>query len=112
MVVVDDCFNQLDPLGHSNLRQEYQSGVGNSAKVDQLSEVFVHGDQNPVFCPRPFQQCPVAGVRAEGLCFNDIVSLGTQPLCQPPPGASVGKESHRPPTETGARVSPAITVCA
>ncbi len=49
MVMVDDCFNQFDPLGHSSVRQEYQSGVDNSAQVDQFSEVLVDGDQNPVF---------------------------------------------------------------
>ena len=40
--------NRFDSLGHSNIGQPYQSSVGNPSQVDQLSEVFVHSDEDPV----------------------------------------------------------------
>ena len=61
---------------------------------------------------RLFQQSPIAWVGVEGLCFNNIMSVVAQPLGQPASGASVYQEPHGAVTETGARVSPAITVCA
>ena len=113
LIVTLDCrSNCFDSLGHSNIGQEYQSCVGNSSQVDQFSEVLVDRYKNPILCTRSFQQSPVSGVRAEGLRFNNVVSVVTQPLRQPSPSAPVSEESHRPATETGASVSPDITVWA
>ena len=55
MVTLDYRSNCFDSLGHSNIGQEYQSRVGNPSQVDQLSEVLVHCDENPVVCSRLFQ---------------------------------------------------------
>lgn len=112
MVTLDYCANCFDSLEHSNIGQEDQSRVGNSSQVDQFSKVLVHGDENPVFCSCSFQQSPVAWIRAEGLGFNNVMTVVAQPLRQLPTGASVDQESHGAATETGARVSPAITVWA
>ena len=112
MVTLDYCANCFNSLGHSNIGQEDQSRVGNSSQVDQSSKVLVHRDENPVICSRSFQQSPVAWIRAEGLGFNNVMTVVAQPLRQLPPGAPVDQEPHRAATETGARVSPAITVWA
>ena len=48
--------------------------------------------------------------RAEGLCFNNVVSVVPQPLGQPVSGASVYQKPQGPDTDMDARVSPAITV--
>ena len=48
-MLVDYLFNQGDPLGHANIRQADQAGVGRSVEVDEFSEVFIHRDQDPVF---------------------------------------------------------------
>ncbi len=84
----------------------------NPLQVDEFAEVLVQRDENPVLRSRSFQQSPVAWIRAKCLCFNNVVSVVTQPLRQPSPSASVGEESHRAATETGASVSPDITVWA
>ena len=84
----------------------------NSPQVDELSEVLVQRDEHPFLRSRSFQQSPVSRVRAESLRFNYVVPTVAQPLCQPTPSTSVGKESHLLPTETGASVSPDITVWA
>ena len=84
----------------------------NPSQVDELTEILVHRDENPVLRTRSFQQCSIARVRAEGMRFHNVVSIAAQPLCQSPPSASISKESHRPLTDTGASVSPAITVWA
>ena len=63
MVTIDYRSNRLDSLGHSDIGQEYQSGVRNPSQVDQLTEVLVHCDENPVIYSRLFQQSPVARVR-------------------------------------------------
>ena len=104
--------NGFDSLGYPNIGQEYQSRMRNPAQIDQLSEVLVHGDENPALRSRSFQQSPVAWIRAQGVGFHNVVSVVAQPLRQSAPGAAVGKESHCLATETGARVSPAITVWA
>ena len=112
MVTFNYCSNRFDSLRCSNIGQEYQSRVRNPSQVNQLREVLVHSDEDSTICSRLFQQCPVARVRAEGLRFNDIVSVVAQPLGQSASGASVYQEPHGAVTETGARVSPAITVWA
>ena len=84
----------------------------NSSQVDQSSKVLVHRYQDPVICSRSFQQSPVTWIRAEGPGFNNVMSFVAQPLRQLPPGTSVDHEPHGAATETGARVSPAITVWA
>ena len=111
-VDLDHRSNCFDSLGHPNIGQEYQSRMRNPAQIDQLSEVLVHGDENPALRSRSFQQSSVARVSAKGPSLHDVVSVVAQPLRQPAPSASVGKESHCLATETGARVSPAITVWA
>jgi hypothetical protein len=113
MVAFEDGFNRFDSLGHSNIGQEYHSRVRNPSQVDHFSDVLVHCDENAVLCPRPFQQCPVAWIRIEGLCLNHIVTVIAQPFCQPASGASIYQEPHGGgATDTRARVSPAITAWA
>ena len=111
-VILNYPSNRFDSLGRSKIGQEYQSRVRKPSQVDQFPEVLVHSDKNPILCRCSFQQCPVAGVWAKTLRFDNVVSVAAQPLRQPSPGTSVDKKSHRLPTETGARVSPAITVWA
>ena len=86
--------------------------MGNSVQVDELSEVLVYRDEDPVFSAGAFQNCPVAAVRAEGRSVQNVVPLVLQPLGQPTPDTSVRKESQPPDTETSASVSPAMTVWA
>ena len=112
IVTLDHRSNCFDSLGHPNIGQEYQSRMRNPAQIDQLSEILVHGDENPALRSRSFQQSSVAWIRAQAVGFHNVVSVVAQPLRQPAPSASVGKESHCLATETGARVSPAITVWA
>lgn len=112
MVTLDYCANCCDSLGHSNIGQEDQSRVCNSSQVNQSSKVLVHRDKNSVICSRSFQQSPVTWIPAEGSGFNNVMSIVAQPLRQPASGASVDQEPHGAATETGARVSPAITVWA
>ena len=112
VVTLDHRSNCFDSLGHPNIGQEYQSRMRNPAQINQLSEILVHGDENPALRSRSFQQSSVAWIRAQAVGFHNVVSVVAQPFRQPAPSASVGKESHLPPTETGASVSPDITVWA
>ena len=75
MVILDYRSNRFDSLGHSNVGQKYQSRVWNSSQVDQFSKVLVHRDENAIIRSRSFQQGPIAWVRAEGSCLNDVMSF-------------------------------------
>ena len=81
-------------------------------QVDELSKVLVYRDEDPVLRPCQFQKSPVPRIRAKGLRFKSVVSDAAKPLSQPASCAPIHDESHDPATETGASVSPAITVWA
>lgn len=74
-VILNHCPDCFDALGYPHIRQEYQSRVRDLPEVDQLPEVLVQRDENPVLQSRPFQQRPVSGVWAKGLGFNNIVPV-------------------------------------
>ncbi len=111
-VMVDHCSDRLNPVWDTSIGEEDESSVGYPSQIDQFSEILVHRDENPVLCPRSLQQSPVAWVRAEGLPFNNIVAVAAKPFGQLSARTSISEESHCPATETGASVSPAITVWA
>ena len=48
MMTLDYHSNCFDSLVHPNIGQEYEARVGNPSQVDQLSEVLVHCDEDPV----------------------------------------------------------------
>jgi hypothetical protein len=98
--------------GIRDVRQAHQAGVGRSVQVDEFSEVFIHRDQAPVFRCGSFQQGRVPGVRPEVPGVENVVSAVAEPLCQSASCAPVHYESHGPVTETGASVSPDMTVWA
>ena len=108
----DDFGSQRYPLFGWDIRQPNQSGVRQVVQVDQLSEVGIYSNQYPVRRFRQFQQGPVPGIRAQGARLDHIMSTILKPLCQPASGAPVYEEPHAVATETGARVSPAITMWA
>ena len=111
-MAIDYRSNHFYSLGHSDIWQEDQSRVCDPSQKDKFSEVFVHRDEDTVLRLRQLEQSPVAWIRADTRCFNNVVSLVAEPLRQPLTGASVYQELHGVVTETGARVSPAITVWA
>ena len=49
-VTINYRSNRFDPLRYSNIRQEYQSRVRESPQENELSEVLVHRDEDPVVC--------------------------------------------------------------
>lgn len=104
--------HQRDAPLRRNVREADQSRVPNVMQPDELPEVGVDGDQNPVFGPRTFKQRFVARVGAEGARFQNVVPLFAQPSGEPSAGAPVDEKSHGPDTATADSVSPAMTACA
>ena len=111
-MVVDDILEQGDPLGHPDIWQAYQAGVGCSVQMYEFSEIFIHRDEDPVFRCGLFQQGRVPGVWPQAPGIENVVSAALEPICQSASCAPVHYESHGPVTETGANVSPDITVWA
>ena len=108
----DDFGHQCYALCGRDVRQPEQAGVRLVVQVNQLTEVGIYRNQDPVCRFRQYQQGPVSRVGAQGPRFNHIVSPSSEPLSQPATGAPVYEEPHGAATETAARVSPAITVWA
>lgn len=111
-MLVDELLDHFDSPGHPNIRQPYQSGVGNSAQVNKLPEVLVQSDEDPVLRLCQLKQSPISRIRVEPLRLSNIVSVAAQPLRQSASGASVYQEPHGSETETAASVSPDMTVWA
>ena len=108
----DDFGDQCYALFGRHARQPDQAGVWLVVQVDQLTEVGIYRNQDPIRRFRLFQQGPVPRVGAQGPRFNHIVSTSSEPFSQPATSAPVYDEPQDAATETGASVSPAITVCA
>ena len=108
----NDFGHQCYALFGRDVRQPDQPGVRLVVHVNQLTEVGVYRNQYSIRRFRQFQQGSVPRIGAQGPRFNHIMSATSEPLSQPATGAPVYEEPHGAATETGARVSPAITVWA
>ena len=106
--LLDQCYS----LGHADVRQAYQTTMGNPVQVDEFSEILVCRDQYSVFQCGPFQQGSVSRIRPQGPDVDNVVPVVTKPLRQPAPCAPVYDESQGSKTETGANVSPDMTMWA
>ena len=106
---LDQLGHQSDPLRHRNVRQPNQPRVRLVVEVDQLTEVGIHADQDPVLAVRELEERPVSRIGSELPSFNNIVALSPKPVGEHPAGAAVNQESQASATETVASVSRAIT---
>ena len=111
-MVVDYLPDQGDSLGHADIRQAYQTTMGNPVQVDEFSEILVYRDQYSIFRFGSFQQGPVSWIWPQGPDVYNVVPVVAKPLRQPAPCAPVYDESQGPKTETGANVSPDMTMWA
>lgn len=89
-----DGLHQRDPLPDRDIGQPDHSGMSFARGENQLSEVLVHGDDDPPFRRGPGQEGPVSRIGASLLGFKDVMALLTQPFRQAPAGAAVNQEFH------------------
>lgn len=78
-------------------------------EVDQLAEVGIHGDQDPMLVVREPEKRPVSRIGTELRSLNDVVPCAPQPIREPPAGAAINEKSQASATETVASVSRAMT---
>ena len=74
-VMTHDFGDERNTLLRGDVRQAHQSSVRDPVEVDELAEVGVDGNQNPVLGLGAFEQCSVPGIRAERTSFKDIMPL-------------------------------------
>ena len=95
-----------------NIRQPDHSRVSLTRGVDQLPEVLVHRNEDPLLGICPYQDVSVSRVGSSLAGFEDIVPPLTNPVRQPTTGASVDQEFHLTATWTASRESFAMTAWA
>ena len=78
----------------------------------ELAKVHVDGYQRTVFRGCVLDQCQVAGVRAEVIGEDGVMTFAAQPNGQASPCTSIDEESHPLATDTAASESPATTAWA
>lgn len=105
----DEFGNDCDTLMNGHIRQSDQSGMCQAVQENKFAKVSVDGNEHSMFVRSMFQKRPVAGIRTKFPGTEDIMTLGSQPPCQPAAGASVHQKSHDSATVTADRLSPAIT---
>ena len=76
-VVLDDLGDEGDTVLRGHIRQTQEPGMGDFTEIDQLAEVSVDGNQNPVLGLRELQQGRVAGILSKRASFEDIVPLAS-----------------------------------
>ena len=108
----NDFFNYCDPLGHSNIGQAYEAGVGNPVQENQLSEIFVYCDEDSVLRFRQCQQGSVTWIRAEVMSVKRIMPVVAELFCQSVSSASVNQKPHTSATEIVSSRSLAMTAWA
>lgn len=94
LMLGEDGLHQRDPLPDRDIGQPDHSGMSFARGKDQLSEVLVHGDEDPPFRRGPGQEGPVSRIGASLLGFKDVMALLAQPFRQAPAGAAVNQEIH------------------
>ena len=109
-ILVDCLCDDFDSLGHPDIGQAYEPGVGNSAPADRVSEVFAYWMMRSRFSDSASsKQSPVAGVGADSLGFERVMPVIPKPIRQSASGASICQKSHAWAAETVDRVSRAMT---
>lgn len=81
-------------------------------QIDQLAEVCVNGDQDPVLRHGQLRKGPVPWIPPKRSNLDNIMSAVAQRLRHTAPSAPVDQKPHESPTAIVASVSLAITACA
>ncbi len=92
-----------------DIRQPDHSRVSLARGEDQLPEVLIHRNKDPLLGICPHQEDSVSRIGSPLLGFYDIVPPLTKPVRQPSAGTSVDQESHLTATWTASRESFAMT---
>ncbi len=101
-----------DPLGGGDIRQSYPAAMRRPLLKDESTEVSIDGDEDATVRGCPLQDGVITGVAAALACFDDIVSLRTQPVREPPTGTPVNEEPHLCATRMASSESLAMTAWA
>jgi hypothetical protein len=107
-----DFSHNLESSRCRYVRKSDKPAVRGSFQEDKLTEIFVHGYKDSVFCRSPIQDCSIPWVSTSFSGFYNIMSLLTQPQRQLVTRAPVNKELHLPATPTASRESCVIMACA
>ena len=92
--------------------QTNQTRIGNAMQVNKRSELGVDRNQDAVLRCGPPEPCCIARIGSPLARFGNGMTLSSEPLCQPPPGATVDQKCHADAIRTASSRSSAITACA
>ena len=81
-------------------------------QVNKRAEVGVNRNQDAIFRSSPPEQGCIARIGSPLPRFGNVMTLGSEPLRQPTPGATVDQKSPAGATRTASSRSSAITAWA
>jgi hypothetical protein len=102
--------HDVDTVISRNIGKPHNAGMRGAEPINQSAEIGVYGDKNPSRLGNHRQKLGVTGIRPAALPSRcHVMSLVTQPLSQPPPGAAVHQELQPGATVISSRRSSATT---
>lgn len=111
-MIGQDLLHKNDAGSCREIRQPDQPPMPLLLEKDQAAEIFVHCDEDPLFGSRTPENFHIPGIVAPFARLDDFMPLGTQPVRESAPGATVNEESHSQETLTASSESCAMTASA
>ena len=93
-MLFEQSLHEVDTLFHWNVRQPQEARVGESFLEDELTEVFVHSNEDALFGRRLFENRFVSRVLAPFRGLDDVVSLVPKPPSKSVAGTPIHQELH------------------
>ena len=108
-MVLQDLAHERNSRGRGDVGEANQARMGSTMQVNERAEVRVDRNQDALLCSGPAEQGRIAWIGSPLPRFGNVMTLGSEPLRQPAPGASIDQKSHAGAIRTASSRSSAIT---